>query len=61
MKKIKVGIIGTGSISNLHTTSYQALDNVEIVAVCDINKERAEEYSKKYNIPNVFTDYNEIY
>lgn len=60
MKKIKVGIIGTGSISNFHTTSYQTLDNVEIVAVCDINKERAEEYSKKYNIPNVFTDYNEM-
>lgn len=60
MKKIRVAIIGTGGISNLHMAGYKALENVEVVAVCDINKERAQMYAKKYNIPNVFTDYNEM-
>lgn len=60
MNKVKVGVIGAGSISTLHTSSYKKLDNVEVLAVCDINKERAKEYAKKYDIPHVFTDYNEM-
>lgn len=60
MGKIKVGIIGTGSISNLHMAGYNQLDNVEVIAACDINEKRADEYAKKYGIEHVFTDYNEM-
>jgi predicted dehydrogenase len=60
MKKIKVAIIGTGSISHFHASAYKKLSQVDMVAVCDINKARAEEFAKKYNIPQVFTDYNEM-
>lgn len=60
MKKVKVAIIGTGSISTLHMMGYKNLENVEVVAVCDINKERVEKYAEKYNIPHVFTDYSEM-
>jgi Predicted dehydrogenases and related proteins len=60
MKKIKVAIIGTGSISNLHMIGYKDLDYVEVVAACDINRERVENFAQKYDIPNVFTDYNEM-
>lgn len=59
-KKIKVGIIGAGSISVMHTKAYQKLDRVEVNSVCDINEDRANKYAKKYDIPNVFTDYNEM-
>lgn len=60
MKNIRVAIIGTGSISKLHAAAYKKLENVEIVACCDINKERAEEFAKRYDIPQVFTDYTEM-
>ena len=60
-QKVKVGIIGTGSISNFHLQAYQKLDNVEVVAVCDLNKERVENYAKKYKIKNVFIDYHEMF
>jgi len=60
MKKIKVGIIGTGSISNLHMAGYSRLPNVEVIAACDINKERATEYAKRYGIKHVFDDYREM-
>jgi len=60
MKKVKVAIIGTGSISNFHMLGYKNLENVEVIAACDINKKRAEDFAEKYNIPNVFTDYNEM-
>lgn len=60
MGKVKVGIIGTGSISNLHMSGYALLENVEVVAACDINEERVKEFAQKYNIPYTFTDYNEM-
>lgn len=60
MDKIKIGIIGTGSISTVHIQGYKKLPNVEIVAACDINEERVKEKAKLYDIPNVFTDYNEM-
>jgi len=60
MDKIKVGIIGTGGISECHISGYKALDNVELYAVCDINEQRAANCANKHNIQHVFTDYNEM-
>ncbi|MGI6538249.1 MAG: Gfo/Idh/MocA family protein [Caldicoprobacterales bacterium] len=60
MKKIKVGIIGTGNISHTHTAGYMALDNVELYAACDINEQRVKDYARKYGYKHVFTDYNEM-
>lgn len=60
MNKIRVGIIGTGSISHCHMDGYRQLDHVEVVAACDINEQRVDEYARQYNIPHVFTDYNEM-
>jgi len=59
-KKIRVGIIGTGSISQLHVESYKKLEDVEVIAACDVNAERVRKYAQKYGIPNVFTDYKEL-
>ena len=63
MRKVKVGIIGVGGIANgKHMPSLAKLDNVEMVAFCDIIKERAVEGAKKYGVSNakVFTDYREL-
>lgn len=60
MKKIKVGIIGTGNISKCHIAGYKALDNVELYAACDINEKRAADCAKKNEIKHVFSDYNEM-
>ena len=35
--KIKIAIIGTGSIANTHLDAYKKNPNVEIYAFCDIN------------------------
>ncbi len=60
MSKLKVAIIGTGSISRFHAEAYKKLDNVEILAACDINKDRVEKFANEYDVPYVFTDYNEM-
>ncbi|MDF2540732.1 MAG: oxidoreductase [Herbinix sp.] len=60
MAKIKVGIIGTGSISVQHIESYISNSNVELYAFCDINEERLKFMAEKYNITRTFTDMNEM-
>ena len=47
-EKLRVGVIGCGRISVMHLTSLSIIDDVEIVACCDIIKERAEDAAKKY-------------
>ena len=55
----KFAIVGTGIIFKHHANSIAALDNAELVAVCDINEEKAKEYSEKYNVPYVL-DYKKL-
>ena len=44
MQKLKVAVIGCGSIArHRHLQEYKNNDAVEIVAVCDIVEERAVE------------------
>ena len=50
-KKLKIAVIGCGGISNCHLEGYAHNPNVEIYALCDINRPRAEEKAKKYNVP----------
>lgn len=51
MKKLRIGIIGCGGIANgKHMPSLKKLDNVEMVAFCDLILERAQEAAEKYGI-----------
>jgi predicted dehydrogenase len=59
-RKIRIGIIGTGSISQMHMAGYLAQDNVEVTAVCDIDADRLETYVNQYHVGNRYTDYEEM-
>ncbi len=52
MEKIRVGIIGTGlAWERLHYPAYQELsDRYEIVALCDIDKSRAEDWGRRLGL-----------
>ncbi|GIP38109.1 oxidoreductase [Paenibacillus sp. J31TS4] len=60
MNKLKIGVIGAGSISQVHLDSYAKNPEVEIYAICDLNEERAKEKAAKYGATKVYTDYNEL-
>lgn len=45
---LKVAIVGMGNIGNRHAQVYVKRDDVEIVAVCDIIKEKADKAAEKY-------------
>ena len=56
--KFKVGIIGCGVISGNHIPSLQKLDNVEIVALCDIDTSKAEARRDQFELSSlIYADY----
>lgn len=62
-KVYRIGIIGCGGIANgKHLPSLSKLDQVELVAFCDIVKSRAEEAAAKYGTASakVYSDYQEL-
>jgi predicted dehydrogenase len=62
-KKVKTAIIGCGGIANnKHMPSIKTPDNVEMVAFCDLIKEKAEKARKDYGTADakVYTDYREL-
>jgi len=60
MTKLKIGVIGAGSISDVHLQSYASHPEVEIYAICDLNEERAKAKAERYGAAKVFTDYREL-
>lgn len=60
MKTVKVGIIGCGSIAqHRHLPEYKMNKEVEIVAVCDINEQRALEVADQYGA-KAYINYEEL-
>ncbi|MCL4180425.1 MAG: Gfo/Idh/MocA family oxidoreductase [Verrucomicrobia bacterium] len=51
-RKIRVGVIGCGSVSRMYFPNLTACPFVELVAACDIRPERAKAAAEKFRIPN---------
>lgn len=53
MKRLKVAMIGAGSRANaVIYPAFSALDNVEIVGICDIDRDRLTKTADQYGIAN---------
>ena len=60
-KKLKIGIIGLGSIGTVHSNAYVVnSDSCEITAICDIDEARLLSHGERLNVKNRFTDYHEL-
>lgn len=60
-KNFRIALVGCGNISYNHLTALQKLDNVTVVALCDIKPEKAEARKAEFNLDaKIYTDYNEM-
>jgi predicted dehydrogenase len=60
MTPLRVAVVGMG-IGRSHVRGYQSVaDRFEIVAVCDIDAERARPVAEEHGIPRVVTDLAEL-
>ncbi len=61
MKKVGFGVIGTGIVGGAwHAHVYHHLPQAELVAVCDLNAQRAGEIAERYDVSQVYTDYRDL-
>ena len=61
MSKIKLGIIGAGSISEKHLEVLSSLDNISIEAISSRTLSKAKKLAKKFNIKFVYKDYLDFF
>lgn len=60
-KKVRVGLIGLGSISFAHEAGYAEMgDTCEIIAMCDINKEEVNNRIGMYERVKGYTHYQDL-
>ncbi|MFC4302576.1 Gfo/Idh/MocA family protein [Cohnella boryungensis] len=60
MRNIRIGVIGTGSISEMHLNAYKKNPAVSLAAICDVNGARALQVAEKYGADKSYTDYREL-
>ena len=53
-KRIKVGIIGCGSVSGVYLPNLAKCQYAEVVSACDIIPERAKRRAEQFKIPNQY-------
>ena len=60
-RTIRVGIFGAGNFANKqHLPNLKRIDDVAIVAVCDVNEQAAVDTAACFGIPHVYTDGHEM-
>ena len=62
MKELRIGIIGTGMISNRHMTVWSHIPGTKVVAGCDIDEAKVKAWGAEYGIPeeNLYTDFRKM-
>lgn len=53
---LKIGLVGVGGISGAHIPAWDAMEDAQLVALCDIRSERMEKYEDKRH----YTDFDEM-
>ncbi|MEV8148235.1 Gfo/Idh/MocA family oxidoreductase [Arthrobacter sp. NPDC080073] len=56
----RIGIVGCGNIADNHFQSYSALPGVEIVGVCDVAVERAQQFATERGIAHAVSSVGEL-
>jgi len=52
---LKVAVVGMGGIGNRHAGCYKENALAELVCVCDVNKQRADEAAEKFEVPAFYS------
>jgi predicted dehydrogenase len=60
MKELRIGIIGTGAISNLHMQVWKQIPGVTVVAGCDIDQPKLEAWGARHGVTELYTDYRQL-
>ncbi|NOZ21408.1 MAG: Gfo/Idh/MocA family oxidoreductase [Planctomycetes bacterium] len=57
MAKYRSLLLGCGPRAKQHVAVYREIDNMEMVAVCDLQQDRREAFLKEFGVPKAYDDY----
>lgn len=58
---MKVGLIGCGRVAQIHMDVFKRIENVDVVAVSDIDISKAKFFARSHNIDKFFSDYTDLF
>lgn len=59
MRTLRAGVVGVGYLGRFHAQKYAALENVDLIGVADVSRERADEVAAEVGTVS-YTDYREL-
>ncbi|MHB1316004.1 MAG: Gfo/Idh/MocA family protein [Christensenellales bacterium] len=61
MEKLKIGIIGTGAVTNdMHYMAYRDNPKVELYAIADVDEELLKKRANDWGVSRTYTDYRQL-
>ncbi|MEM0444961.1 MAG: Gfo/Idh/MocA family oxidoreductase [Nitrososphaerota archaeon] len=58
--RLKIGVVGAGFWGRNHARVLSEIESCEVRGIVDINVERAKNIAKRFNIPNIYTDFRAL-
>jgi predicted dehydrogenase len=59
--EMNVGLIGCGRVAHIHMDAYKAMRGVNVVAVSDVDINRAKAFASLHKIDKVFSNYLDLF
>lgn len=60
--KVKIGMVGVGAISGIYLKNITScFQEIELVAVCDLIRERAEKAQEEYKVPKIYDNMYDLF
>jgi myo-inositol 2-dehydrogenase/D-chiro-inositol 1-dehydrogenase len=60
VKTVKVGLIGSGFVSEIHMEAFRSVPWAEVVAVASPTEEHVRSFAQRHQLPHWFTDYRKM-
>ncbi len=61
MKRLGIGVIGAHRWAEAaHLPGYAGCPRANVVAICDVEADRARRLARRFEVPRVYTDYREL-
>ncbi len=57
---LRVALLGCGQIADAHLQEIRKIDGAELVAVCDVHRDLAEQAAARFDVPCVYTEIKQM-
>ncbi|KPL12210.1 oxidoreductase [candidate division BRC1 bacterium SM23_51] len=60
MSKVKVGLVGSGFVADIHAAAFKSVPDAEVVAVASPTPGKAKRFAEERGVPKAFENYRDL-